>query len=288
MSADERRAAPAAWLSLAFGVGAIVLLLQACFGLFVPPPAAPVAEPVRVSSVEMLAPFFTALAALEGNETRRPVRVLQIGDSHTANDSFSGRMRARLQARFGAAGRGWMPAGIPFRYYRPQLVSVDETGWQHLKPNDNAGVALGLDAIVAQSQPPDAAMTVESTETAGFDRFAVEFLTRPNGPAFTIQVDSAAPIRVPTAAAIAATDRFDLPLDRPARGVELRTQGRSPVLLLGWTIERQAPGVIYENHGTIGATVDLLGRMTPEAVAFELAERRPALLNRRLRHQRGV
>ena len=181
------------------------------------------------------------------------MRILQIGDSHTANDSFSGRMRERLQARFGAAGRGWLPAGIPFRYYRPQLVSVDETGWRHLKPNDNAGVALGLDAIVAQSQPPDAVMTVESTETAGFDRFAVEFPTRPDGPAFTIQIDNAGPIRVPTAAATAAIDRFELPLDRSARGVELRTQGRSPIFLLGWTVERQVPGVIYENHGTIGA-----------------------------------
>jgi lysophospholipase L1-like esterase len=225
-----------------------------------------------------LAPFFAALAALDGKEARQPVRILQIGDSHTANDSLSGRLRERLQARFDAAGRGWLPAGIPFKYYRPHLVSVSENGWQHVKPNDHAAVALGLDAVAAASQPPDAVMTIESTEPTGFDRFAVEFLTQPDGSAFTVAIDDAAPIRVPTAATAAAIKSVDLPLGHPAHQVELRAVGRPPVVLLGWSVERRAPGIIYENHGTIGATVGLIGQMTPEAVSFELRERRPALL----------
>jgi lysophospholipase L1-like esterase len=274
MDADRRRTlGRAVCVSLAVAFVGIFLLLQACFGPAAPPHG-PAAAPTRLSSPEALASFF---AALDAGGSRR-VRILQIGDSHTANDAFSGRIRERLQGKFGAAGRGWLPAGIPFKYYRPALVNVSESGWQHLRPADHAGLALGLDAIAAESQPPDATMAIESTEAAGFDRFAVEFLTRPNGPAFTVAVDGAEPIRVSTAAAAAAIDRFDLPLDRPARHVELRVEGREPVDLLGWAVERQAPGVIYENHGTIGATVDLLGRMTPEAVSFELAERQPALL----------
>jgi lysophospholipase L1-like esterase len=58
----------------------------------------------------------------------------------------------------------------------------------------------------------------------------------------------------------------------------LRVAERPPIDLLGWAVERHGPGIIYENHGTIGATVDILGRMTPEAVSYELAERRPALI----------
>ncbi len=48
--------------------------------------------------------------------------------------------------------------------------------------------------------------------------------------------------------------------------------------MLAWTVERRHPGIIYENHGTIGATVALLTKLNPSAVAVELAERRPALL----------
>src|SRR5271169_1947649 len=163
------------WGVLAGVAGGVVVLLQAYFSAGVPPPAS-LAAP-RLSSPAALAPFF---ASLDDKDAREPVRLLQIGDSHTANDSLSGRLRERLQARFGAAGRGWLPAGIPFKYYRPHLVGVSENGWQHVKPNDHAPVALGLDAIAAVSQPPDAVMTIESTEPTGFDRFAVEFLTQPD------------------------------------------------------------------------------------------------------------
>jgi lysophospholipase L1-like esterase len=264
-------------LTLAVGAGALVFLLQACFGPATPPPAPP-APPRFLSSPEALAPFFAALGALEDRQTHQPVRVLQIGDSHTAADALSGRMRERLQARFGASGRGWMPAGVPYRYYRPRLVDVSESGWQHLRPSDHAGTALGFDAVAAQSQPPEAVMAIESTEPAGFDKFAVEYLSRPDGSAFTVSVDGAAPIRVSTATADSEIKDYELNLDRPARQVELRTAGRPPVELLAWSIERQAPGIIYENHGTIGATIGLLGQMTPQAVAFELDTRRPALL----------
>jgi lysophospholipase L1-like esterase len=281
MNAEPRRFfGPATWVSLAVVAGGILLLLQACFGIGEAPPAPPpaVAGPQRLLSPEALNPFFTALAALDDKAERQSMRVLQIGDSHTANDSFSGRMRERLQGRFGDAGRGWLPAGIPFKYYRPHLVSVGESGWQHIKPNDHTDIALGLDAIAAESQPPDASMTIESTEPGGFDRFAVEFLTQPNGSAFSVTVDDGAPVRVSTADAMSAIKRFDLPLDHPARQVELRASGRPPVVLLGWSVERQTPGIVYENHGTIGATIGLLGQMTPQAVSFELNERRPALL----------
>ncbi|HYM72383.1 MAG TPA: GDSL-type esterase/lipase family protein [Stellaceae bacterium] len=255
------------------------MLLQACFETARSPPPGPPAAATRLSSPEALRPFLAALAGIDRRQARHPLRILQIGDSHSANDSFSGRLRERFQGRFGAAGRGWLPAGVPYKYYRPHLVNVSETGWRHFKPSDHAGVALGLDAVVAESQPPDSSMAIESSEPAGFDRFAVEYLTRPNGSAFTVQIDGAAPVRVATAAAETAIKRFDLPLDHPARRVELRAAAQPAVDLLGWTVERRhTPGIVYENHGTIGATIDLLGQMTPQAVAFELSERQPALI----------
>ena len=285
MVAEPRRVAGrAVWVSLALII--VIggpLLLQACLSTQeASPPPAP-AGPTHLSSPEALAPFYAAIAALDGNRTRQPVRIMQIGDSHTANDSLSGRLRDRLQARFSPSGRGWLPAGVPFKYYRPHLVRVEETGWRHVKPSDHAGVALGLDASAAISQPPaggaaDPSMTLESTDPAGFDRFAVEFLTQPNGAAFTVAIDDGTPVRVSTAAAAASIKSVALPLDRPGHHVELRAAERPPVALLGWDVERQVPGIIYENHGTIGATVGLLEQMTPEAVSFELDERRPALL----------
>src|SRR5947207_9701576 len=114
----------------------------------------------RLSSPASLEKFFAALDGLEEKRATAPVRIVQIGDSHTANDAFSDRMREALQARFGAAGRGWLPAGIPFTHYRPRLVTVSEAGWRHLGISDGAPAeAIGIDAAVAQSEYPGAEMT---------------------------------------------------------------------------------------------------------------------------------
>ena len=173
MDAEKRRRGlgRAWWAVAAAFAGGVFLLLEACFHSFEAPP--PPAEPQRLASPAALAPFF---AALDNRALPQPLRIMQIGDSHTANDSLSGRVRQHFQERFGAAGRGWLPAGVPYKYYRPQFVSVSESerGWKHMKPNDHAGIALGLDAVVAENESRDAVMSLQSTEPEGFDRFAVE------------------------------------------------------------------------------------------------------------------
>jgi hypothetical protein len=245
----------------------------------------------RLFSASGLERFFAALDRLERKRTTRPLRILQIGDSHTAGDAFSSRMRDLLQARFGAAGRGWLPAGIPFRYYRPRRGAVTAAGWRQLGPRDaGPDVPLGLDAAVAESEYPGALMTLVSSEASGFDRLGLEFVARPAGPPLQIRIDRREPFLVSTAlgsprdesrgvgAARIRAKRVAIPVGPGAREVALTALDRRPITLLGWGVERDRPGIIYENHGTIGATVDLLGRLSSRTVAAELADSRPALI----------
>jgi lysophospholipase L1-like esterase len=60
--------------------------------------------------------------------------------------------------------------------------------------------------------------------------------------------------------------------------VALRARGDGPVDLLSWSAARAAPGVIYANLGTIGATIRLTNRWSPEVTRLELAHLRPSLL----------
>ena len=237
------------------------------------------ADPERLIGAEKLRPFFLALTALEQNRGHGPIRILQIGDSHTANDSFSGRLRERLQGRFGATGRGWLPAGIPYKYFQPRLVSVSESGWRHLRPSD-AGEKppLGLDAVAAIAAEPDAHMTLTSSDPNGFDRVAIEFIAGPRGQPLTVQVDQNAPVRIATSAPKVLVRRSELLLRRPGHQAELAVSGSPAAEVLGWTVERREKGIIYENHGSVGATIGLLDKLSPAAVSFELADRKPGLL----------
>lgn len=72
-------------------------------------------SPTVVPAPEGMVPLTLAarLSALQDgmNGMARPLRILQIGDSHTAGDFFTEQLRRRLQARFGDAGIGWILPG---------------------------------------------------------------------------------------------------------------------------------------------------------------------------------
>ena len=278
------------------GLGAVLLFGLAAAACIRPTPSAapraetpraPLAAPAsrmrdrggerRLYFAANLAPFFAALGRTESGRAASPLRIVQIGDSHTANDAFSGRMREDLAARFGAAGRGWLPAGVPYRYFRPRLVEVAEAGWRHLTPG-RSGFPFGLDATLAESRHRAATMTLRSTEGAGFDRLAVEFLAAPGGGGFSVVVDDGPPLRIPTGAAVEQANRIRIPVPRQSRRVRLTSLDDRPVRIIGWAVERRGPGIVYENHGTVGATAALLGRMSLETLAKELADGRPRLV----------
>ena len=67
---------------------------------------------------------FEALSEAEAGRGQAPVHILQIGDSHTAGDRITGRLRTALQGRFGDGGRGVLPPGIPYAGYSPMRVEV--------------------------------------------------------------------------------------------------------------------------------------------------------------------
>ena len=58
--------------------------------------------------------------------------ILQIGDSHTAADFFTGEVRRALQARYGSGGPGYVDAGRPHPGVRSAVLSVSATpGWSY-------------------------------------------------------------------------------------------------------------------------------------------------------------
>lgn len=123
--------AAAAAVILSVTVGAAVCRAQT--------PYMPVERPVPgeticgapICGAEFLAPAFLKLEALEGPGGGR-VHLLQLGDSHTAGDQISGRVRSRMQARFGRGGRGILPPGLPYAGYAPRQVMVASTGARYL------------------------------------------------------------------------------------------------------------------------------------------------------------
>ena len=227
-----------------------------------------------------LLPLLVALEDIETGKTTHPIDILQIGDSHTANGAFAGRMRELFQERFGAAGRGMLQPGLPFDYYHPLLTTVSENARWTLSNSFRASAEgpFGLAGTREHGSRPSERMLLTSTEEAGFSHAAIEVLRRPGAGAVDIQIDNGPVHTVPTDGPEQRADWIDLPAAPGSHTLSASPHGDGPVDMLSWDTERPGPGVLYENFGTIGATIDIMGRWDKSIIKTELARRDPALI----------
>ncbi len=240
------------------------------------PPAAASHYHRRANPTGRDAPLAGLFQALNDQATA-PVTILQIGDSHTANDSFSGQMRARFQARFGNAGRGYLQPGIPFKYYRPGAVSVQADGFTKITSYDNDSPGpFGIAAVRAHADGP-AQATLTLTDGSSIASAFAELRTQPGGGAVQLLAPPAPPQTIPTAGNGAPLfTPFTVPAG--ATSLTIRALGNGPVDWLGWAIQRPTPGVIYANLGYPGATIDIMDRWDWNLVRQEIALLHPAMI----------
>jgi lysophospholipase L1-like esterase len=252
-------------------------------------PYAPMAGPSVGASVcadglcqaEALTSLFEALAATEAGQRARPVHILQIGDSHTAGDRITGKLRAELQARFGAAGRGVMPAGPPHDGYAPYQVRVVGSGW-----------TVERAPLQSTTATPSPRVGLAGLRATGSEGALLGFELEPGAEASTVGVCGRAR-GIGAGLSLeaggvgrgldfngAAPDQLvcrELTLTGPASSVRLVGLGPGAVID-SVMLSRGRPGVMVSSLGLVGATLRDLARRDEAIVATELAVWRPSLI----------
>ena len=245
---------------------------------------------------EALIPVFKALREPEISDDGVPVHILQIGDSHTAGDRITGKLRADLQARFGAGGRGVLPPGAPYAGYAPYQVQVTAAGWTTEVAPLAASGATPLGAFGAAG--------VRGRLAAG-DVLDLRFDPRsepawlvvcgwPEGPGAGLMVELDAEARTVdlNTAGDGGAACVSLPqFERAVSTIRLRGIGAgvtlSSVLTArdgsdlkvseAWTA-RVRPGVVVSNLGVIGSTLADFASRDEAMVAAELGVWAPKLI----------
>ena len=227
-----------------------------------------------------LAPFFDDLYALEVGLAADPIVIVQLGDSHTAGDRFSGRLRALFQEEFGAAGRGVLPPGEPFPYFEPTLVSLSQSdGWSPLASfPGNPGGLFGHSGLRLVGGGSNDRLNLASTEPEGFTNVILGVVVQPSGGSFVVAVDGEEIHRQSTGGERVRAGQLDLPVPPGSRWVTLAALGDGPVELLYWGVERNEPGVILDSHGVVGANLGIIETWDTGTVGWGLAQRDPSLV----------
>lgn len=233
------------------------------------------------AALQQLAQFHRRLADLKAGRIRR-LTILQIGDSHTEAEHFSGRLRALFQGRFGNAGRGMLAPGAPVDYWRPYQVRAQQTGkWQVFTSNktDHASLPFGLSGFIVRGATPADSMTLAAADDApSFDTVEIGYYRRSDGGTIDVAVDGKPVGAIDTRGETYAMTRRVFQLSPPGRHLEVRPHGDGSVDIADWAVYRTSRGVVLTSHGFSGAQVGIMDRWDWTVVSSQLGELDPALI----------
>lgn len=239
------------------------------------PKVAPTIPRAVVSNGKPLSKFRAKLANLASGNSRKPVTIVHIGDSHVASDSFSQGIRRALQAQYGDAGRGMViPAGA-FKYGFADQVKLTRRGpWRSDTALKNRKGAFGLSGVNVRSASSSATLTLTS-KTGPFDYAEVVVATGPKQGAFVLSVGD---VKKKFNARAAKSGSRKFRIDATGGTLKLNPAGGGATLVHNWSTGKNVAGIRYVNLGLIGATVGITKRFKMNLVANDIRALDPDLI----------
>jgi lysophospholipase L1-like esterase len=231
--------------------------------------------------------FFGALGELASAEAerKRPVRVLWLGDSHTAADFLPDGLRSALQLRFGNGGPGYLLLGA--EPYRHAGVKVEVKGTWQREPRSPAAQwpqddgVFGLAGMRTVPRKGASATLVLAPQAVRGDAHWHILYRAAEGAALSARLDDQAPVVLSSRTASAAPTPSSLrrvSLSGPAskRLTMSAAAGRPEVF--GVIVESSEPGVVLDTLGINGARVTTPLAWNEASFVAEAAAREPALV----------
>jgi len=200
--------------------------------------------------------FYEALARLDDGSAQSDVRVIQLGDSHTAADIGTGAMRKALQTRFGDGGRGFVALGRPWKTYAQDgLHGKTSREWQPEHGKFVAGKVSGdgMYGIAGWSLATSRkGALLDSDIDAPTSGIEVAYLASPNGGSFDVLVDGAKVGRVSTRDHSLKSGFSSFTVPEAVHHVQVQTVGDGAVRIFGAALDRSQNGITFDALGING------------------------------------
>jgi lysophospholipase L1-like esterase len=240
---------------------------------------------VPLDNAEALAPFYTALTLTDIGYAGAITRAGHWGDSVLGNDGITGAIRLRMQARFGDAGHGFHALKKYDASYRHQGIKFEEQGsvrWSScfIRNRCKDDGHYGYGGVTVWS--PGGAQSRFATATTGTiglsaSVFELWYAKHATGGKLRVTIDGEVHV-VETALEGAepgviedAWARFVIP-DGP-HTIDVRAAGGGQARAYGVILERELPGVVWDEMALIGSFTSRLASQDPEHLAAQLGHR---------------
>ncbi|PHM45000.1 periplasmic protein [Xenorhabdus mauleonii] len=227
-------------------------------------------------------PNFALLADKLRHRDTRQIHFVQLGDSHTAADFFTGKLRNLLQGRYGDAGPGFIPPmNIPGQRHDIMKFAEDKTGWWLSSSRKDNRADYPLGGFIATPESANSKIQLYSPSAHG--KYWVSALYQSH-EATTIKAQSASTQVWPLPATNSEwrfspeqSVRFPVTIFLQERFPQERLPQESQLKIGGWLIKRQSPGIMLSTLGINGATINMLDKWQPQWVDT-LAQLKPDMV----------
>jgi hypothetical protein len=231
--------------------------------------------------------LFKSLDAAERGDANGRALLLFFGDSHTASDSMTSRIRAQWQQRFGDAGRGLVAAGRPnARHYYQRDVRYGATGaWRSAVGGSRDPEPFGIAGLRIYGERKGSTLWVETcTDCASgkaVAQFEILYQATPDRGSIRYRVDNEAwqPLSLRTTASEPPHPaRHVVPVTDGAHRLTIEHAGGGQIDLYGVVMERARPGVIVDSLGVVGRRLGSLRSWDWSIIGEQLSTRDPRLV----------
>jgi lysophospholipase L1-like esterase len=232
--------------------------------------------------------FYAGLAAAEKGDATARVDVVFFGDSHTAGDSMTERLRLGWQAKFGEAGRGLVAAGRPptrHYYQRDVKYGIDGDWRASVGGHHGDSEPFGIGGIRVSGTRKGAQLWVETCTDCKTDKtvsqFEILYYSAPDHGILKYRVDDGAWAQIATKTAPIEPPhpaRVVIPVAEGPHRLTLEHGGGGTIDLFGVGLERQKPGIIVDSLGVVGRRLGSLRSWDWAIIGEQLATRDPRLV----------
>lgn len=223
---------------------------------------------------QALTSFLDKLTRLSSGHAQTQVHILHFGDSHTAADQWTSRLRELFQRKFGNGGSGFSLAGNPFvanLHVRTQHGATPGWHTEGLQKGEGDGY-FGLGGVSIYTRHAGESAYIY----ADCSRVGIYYLQIPGGGNLRL-FDNDRHLREFSTAGEIEPKFVSYNVGPGHHEFKLLTVNDKPVRLLGWSTDNDS-GVTYESLGINGAEASIFFRWKRAMFANYLQERNPALI----------
>ncbi|HEY8939527.1 MAG TPA: GDSL-type esterase/lipase family protein [Cellvibrio sp.] len=222
--------------------------------------------------------LWEGLQQLEQGKRTEPLRIIQLGDSHTAGDYFTGQMRLRLQRQFGNAGIGWLTPGYITnqRSHQVLLRSLGKWTLSDSKIAKHTGT-FPLGGLINTSAG-NSILEIKAKEELAAGQWQVSLWQQSKQTPWSLALAGGKLSKLPGQGDPKASWRLSNQLIDASKVNGLRLLAPSGGKLGGVILDRQAPGITLDALGINGSVANVISRWDEASLRTQLQWRNPQLI----------